>query len=162
MMIAYAANASAVKNGTANINKSDAWRGDSSLRYMTLDSDGLGIQMDADHNIDESEMTEFSQVISALEAGGRLHRYSKEVYKTLGSLAVLASKDEIDTAVRYINAKLRLKAREEAKAAGKPITDDRPIPIDRIRSELYDIVGRTIINNYKERGDKVDLAKPII
>jgi hypothetical protein len=77
MMIAYAANASAVKNGTANLNSKQAWKGDTKLRYMTLDTDGLGVQMDADHNIDESEMTEFSQVISALEAGGRLHRQSK-------------------------------------------------------------------------------------
>jgi hypothetical protein len=91
MMIAYAANKSAVKNGIANINSSDAWLGNKTLRYMELDTDGLGIQMDADHEIDESEMTEFSQVISALEAGGRLHNMSKQVYRTLGELAMRAS-----------------------------------------------------------------------
>jgi hypothetical protein len=44
---------------------------------MEIDSDGLGIQMDADHEIDEAEMTEFSQVVAALEAGGRLHNSAK-------------------------------------------------------------------------------------
>ena len=40
--------------------------------------------MDADHEADEAEMTEFSQVISALDAGGRLHDYVKGIYQALG------------------------------------------------------------------------------
>lgn len=144
MMIAYAANKSAVKNGIANINSSDAWLGNTTLRYMKLDSDGLGIQMDADHEIDEAEMTEFSQVISALEAGGRLHHMSKQVYRTLGELAVKASQTEIKTATRYI----------QAKNAG--------LSPDKIKSELYDILGRTLINNYKQNENRTDLAAPII
>lgn len=144
MMIAYAANKSAVKNGIANINSSEAWLGNTALRYMEIDSDGLGIQMDADHEIDESEMTEFSQVISALEAGGRLHHMSKQVYRTLGELAVKASQAEIDTTVRYI----------KAKNAG--------LPTDKIRSELYDILGRALINNYKQDENRTDLAAPVI
>ena len=43
MLIAYAANKSAVKNGIANLNSSEAWKGNMKLRYMTLDTDGLGI-----------------------------------------------------------------------------------------------------------------------
>ena len=144
MMIAYAANKSAVKNGIANINGSEAWLGNTALRYMEIDTDGLGIQMDADHEIDESEMTEFSQVISALEAGGRLHHMSKQVYRTLGELAVKASQAEIDTAVRYIKAK------------------NSGLPTDKIRSELYDILGRALINNYKQDENRTDLAAPII
>lgn len=144
MMIAYAANKSAVKNGIANINSSEAWLGNTALRYMEIDTDGLGIQMDADHEIDESEMTEFSQVISALEAGGRLHHMAKQVYRTLGELAVRASEAEIDTAIKYI----------KTKNAG--------LSTDRIRSELYDILGRALINNYKQQEDRTDLAAPII
>lgn len=144
MMIAYAANKSAVKNGIANINSSDAWLGNTTLRYMEIDTDGLGIQMDADHEIDESEMTEFSQVISALEAGGRLHHMSKQVYRTLGELAVRASQAEIDTAVKYIRAK------------------NTGLSTDKIKSELYDILGRALINNYKQDEDRTDLAAPII
>lgn len=144
MMIAYAANQSAVKNGTANVNSEEAWKGDTKLSYMELDTDGLGIQMDADHEIDEAEMTEFSQVISALEAGGRLHLEAKQVYRTLGQLAIKASQIEIQTVIDYI----------KAKNAG--------LSTSRISSELYDILGRTLINNYKQKEDRIDLAAPMI
>lgn len=150
MLIGYAANKTAVKNGISNLNSAEAWKGDTKLRYMTLDTDGLGIQMDADHEIDEAEMTEFSQVIAALEAGGRLHGEAKEVYKTLGQLAVLASKFEIDTATNYIYAKIS----KDKKYRG--------VTIDEIRSELYDIFARTIVNNYKQKEDRVDLTASII
>ena len=144
MMISYAANSSAVKNGAANINGEHAWLGKTKLRYMELDADGLGIQMDADHTIDESEMTEFSQVISALEAGGRLHNRTKQVYRALGMLAVKASQVEIDAISKYIYSK------------------NNNLSITAIMSELYDILGRCIINNYKQRDDRIELAAPII
>jgi hypothetical protein len=60
MMISYAANSSAVKVGASNVNSSEAWSNQDALTFMELDADGLGIQMDADHDIDEAEMTEFS------------------------------------------------------------------------------------------------------
>ena len=144
MMISYAANNSAVKNGAANINESDAWYGNSKLHYMTLDSDGLGIQMDADHSIEEAEMTEFSQVISALEAGGRLHHLSKQVYKDLGQLAVQASQLELDAVTKFLQK------------------SNNRTSIDQIMTDLYDVIGRTIINNYKMDPDKADLASEII
>lgn len=144
MMIAYAANKSAVKNGISNLNSEKAWEGNTPLRYMTLDSDGLGIQMDADHEIDEAEMTEFSQVISALEAGGRLHHLTRQVYKALGELAIRASNIEINATIEYIKAK------------------NSGLSTAQIRSELYDILGRSLINNYKQQEDRVDLAAPVI
>lgn len=144
MMIAYAANKSAVKNGIANLNSAEAWKGKTKLRYMVLDTDGLGIQMDADHEIDEAEMTEFSQVISALEAGGRLHHMSKQVYRTLGELAIRASQIEIETVIKYIRAK------------------NNGLSTDKIKSELYDILGRALINNYKQDENRTDLAAPVI
>ena len=47
--------------------------------------------MDADHDADEAEMTEFSQVISALDAGGRLHNYVTDIYRALGEMAIRES-----------------------------------------------------------------------
>lgn len=143
MMISYAANNSAVKNGASNINQNDAWYGDKKLSYMELDSDGLGIQMDADHEIDEAEMTEFSQVVSALEAGGRLHNSAKQVYKALGKIALVASQIEVDAVINYIK-----KSKESNR--------------DEILTDLYDIVGRTIINNFKKDPEKAELATEII
>jgi hypothetical protein len=60
MMISYVANSSAVKVGASNVNPSESWKNSDDLTYMELDADGLGIQMDADHDIEEAEMTEFT------------------------------------------------------------------------------------------------------
>jgi len=58
--IGYALNNTAVKNGAKNINSSTAWKDDSKLNYFEVDSSGLGMQMNADHDIVNSELTEFS------------------------------------------------------------------------------------------------------
>lgn len=145
MMISYAANNSAVKNGASNINQSSAWYGNDKLSYMEIDSDGLGIQMDADHEIDEAEMTEFSQVVAALEAGGRLHNSAKQVYKALGKIALIASQVEVKAVLDYIKK-----------------SNDSNVPTDQILSDLYDVVGRTMINNFKKDPDKAELASEII
>lgn len=145
MMISYAANNSAVKNGASNINQSNAWYGDTKLSYMEIDSDGLGIQMDADHEIDEAEMTEFSQVVAALEAGGRLHNSAKQVYKALGKIALIASQVEVKAVIDYIKK-----------------SNDSNVSTDQILTDLYDVVGRTMINNFKKDPDKAELASEII
>ena len=144
MQINYVANHTAVKNGATNINPSSSWTDSSNLRYMTLDTDGLGIQMDADHTIDEAELTEFSQVIAALEAGGRLHDRTKLVYKSLGQLSVLVSKLEIDAVTKYIQAQ------------------NSNLSTTLIRSELYDLLGRVLIENYKPKPNYMDLAGSIV
>jgi len=109
---------------------------------MTITSDGLGVQMDADHEADESLLTEFSQVISALDAGGRLHSVAKQVYKDLGAVALQASSLEVDALQSFVD-NLEEKGKEEAI------------------SELYDIIGRTIINNFKQN-NQASLADEII
>ena len=132
MMIGYLTNNSGMKNGAANRNSVDRWYDgdetyeewlqknnlvdspdsfakyekyldDSQLTYMEMDSDGLGVQMDADHDVEElATMTEFSQVIASLESGGYLHKYAKQVYQDLGKVAVIASNIEIDSAIKFL------------------------------------------------------------
>lgn len=144
--IAYAANNSSIKNGASNINQASSWtkpwEEEKQLNYMTITSDGLGVQMDADHEADESLLTEFSQVISALDAGGRLHSVAKQVYKDLGAVALQASALEVDALQSFVD-NLITKGKEEAV------------------SELYDIIGRTIINNFKQN-NQASLADEII
>lgn len=144
LMISYAANNTAVKNGAANINQSSAWRDDSDLTYMEVDTDGLGIQMDPDHEIDEAEMTEFSQVISALEAGGRLHDLAVMVYNDLSKLAVQTSSIEMEALENYLNGIAKGDPEEMAK------------------SDLYDIVVSTIVKNYSRERDKGNIALDVI
>ena len=134
-MIAYASNNSAVKNGVSNINQASAWTDDSELTYMLLDTDGLGIQLDPDHDIEEAHMTEFSQVIAALEAGGRLHEIADLTYQDLGRVALTTAKVELD-ALKHLTT-------------------------DRSKSELYDVIGRTIINNIKNNRT-ADLSQEIL
>jgi len=66
-----------------------------------MDTRYYGIQMDADHEADEAEMTEFSQVISALDAGGRLHGYVGSIYKALGQIALAEAKIEMEAIEAY-------------------------------------------------------------
>lgn len=143
MMIGYLANNSAVKNGAANRNLVQRWYDEKPLSYMTLNTDGLGIQMDADHDVEElATMTEFSQVIAALESGGDLHKFSKQVYNDLGKVALVASGIEIDTVTKYL-------AGEDSN-------------YDEVKSQLYDIVTKTLINSLKSRDDSANLTDEII
>ena len=135
-MIDVLANNSAVKNGAGNMNPTSSFYDDTEFSYIEIGTNGYGIQMDADHTADEGHMTEFSQVISSLDAGGRLHGYVSQIYETLGKLAVDLSQIEIDS-------------------------------IDAFRqtgnlSQVYDIVGRTIMNNLSKNRGQAGLANAII
>ena len=143
MMIGYLTNNSGMKNGASNRNSVKRWFDDEDLLYMEMDSDGLGVQMDADHDVEEAAtMTEFSQVIASLEAGGYLHKYAKQVYQDLGKVAAVASKIEIDTVTKFL-------AGEESN-------------YDEVKSDLYDILGKTLLNGVKTREDQASLTDEIL
>ncbi len=143
MMIGYLTNNSGMKNGAANRNSVNRWFDEESLTYMEMDTDGLGIQMDADHDVEEAAtMTEFSQVIAALEAGGHLHKYAKQVYSDLGRVAAVASKMEIDAVTKFLSG------------------EDRNY--DWVKNQLYDVLGRTLLNGIKSRDDSASLTDTIL
>lgn len=137
MLIDMVANNSAVKNGAGNVNQYSAYYDDSNLSYMEIGTSQYGIQMDADHTADEGKMTEFSQVISSLDAGGRLHGYVAQIYDALGQVATQLSQIELDAVKSFRNGE------------GK--------------SKMYDIIVRTIVNNLSNssRGE-AGLAESII
>lgn len=139
-VISYAANNSSIKNGAANRNSNKVfttpYSGEGELQYMTVTTEGHGVQMDADHTSDEAQMTEFSQVISSLDAGGRLHGYVKQIYNVLGQVALE-------------QAQIEVSALEDFKKSGNI-------------SAVYDIVGRTIINNASGKRGQAGLADSII
>ena len=142
--IDYAANNTSIKTGAANINQSSAWLDpDEKLQYMDINYDGIGIQMDADHEADEAELTEFSQVISSLDAGGKVHDIAKSVYNNLASVARQTSITEFEALHAFIRL---LKERGVKKEAV---------------SQLYDIVARTIINNLDVK-NKANLSDEIM
>lgn len=128
--IGYALNNSAVKNGAKNINKSSAWSDDSELNYFEVDSEGLGMQMNADHDIIDSELTEFSQVITATSAYGYTYDNSNEIFISLGMAAFQASDKALRAVEDFIN-----------------ISFDDDESKQQALSDLYDAVGRIIMTN---------------
>ena len=135
-VISYLANNSAVKRGARNINQNTSWGDATPLHYMTLKSYGLGVQMDPDHEKDDAEITQFSQVITALEAGGRLHEQAGEVYRSLGTVAYQFCKTELDAITDGVISENKL-------------------------SQLYEILGKTVIDNYSKQNDG-ELGQTII
>ena len=135
-MIHVLANNSAVKNGVGNINPTSSWYDDTEFSYMTIGSDTYGIQQDSDHTADEAHMTEFSQVISSLDAGGYLHDYVTQIYQQLGQTALDLSKVELEAVAQF---------RESGDM-----------------SAIYDVIGRTIMANIKSGSGEIGLAEAII
>lgn len=140
-MIATLVNNSAVKEGAGNINPASVWTADDNipLMYATVGTDQYGLQQDSDHPADEAQMTLFTQVISALDLGGQNQDFVHEIYKVLGEITLNASRVELDAMEKYL------------KSQGKD------------KNALYDIVGKTIINNFTDYKDsKYGLSSAII
>ncbi len=124
--IGYALNNTAVKNGAQNINQSSAWYDDKDLSYFEVDSDGLGMQMNADHDIIDSELTEFSQVITATSAYGFTYDNTDEIFQGLGRASLATTKkmsEAVDTFIQNF---------EDPKQA---------------QSDLYDAIGRIVMKS---------------
>lgn len=125
--IGYALNNTSVKNGAKNINKANAWYDDTELNYFEVPSAGLGMQMNADHDIINSELTEFSQVITATAAYGYTYDNTNEIFYGL-SRASLSSTQQIRKAIsKFLNENF-----------------DNP---KQARSDLYDSIGRIIMTS---------------
>lgn len=124
--IGYALNNTAVKNGAQNINQYSAWYDNEDLSYFEVDSDGLGMQMNADHDIIDSELTEFSQVITATSAYGFTYDNTDEIFQGLGRASLATTKkmsEAVDTFIQNF---------EDPKQA---------------QSDLYDSIGRIVMKS---------------
>ena len=142
LFIGVAANPSAMKTGVTNVNRVESWTDDSKLNYMEFESDGFGIQQDSDHEADEAELTEPSQVMTALDQGGWLHPFAKQIYLSLGKTTLSASHVELETIADYLTKQKN----------GDP----------NAINNLYDLVGRIIINNLDSKDSNKDLSQEII
>ena len=91
--ISYAVNKSAIKSGAANINSSDVYYNDDELDTMEMSTEFGGLQMDAEHELDDSEVTEMSQMISALMEKGWSYDLVNRIYNDIGSVVLEALKN---------------------------------------------------------------------
>lgn len=86
-MIGILAQKSAVKNGATNINSSKQIELENpTLMYSTINSNFIGIQLDANHISDESVVNEISQVMSALAENQATPELYSELYRAVGQI----------------------------------------------------------------------------
>lgn len=163
--IGYALNNTAVKNGAKNVNPAEAWKGDTELTYFEVDSDGLGMQMNADHDIVDSELTEFSQVIAATAAYGYTYGNCNEIFKGLAKTALQASKQVIDATNRFLQDLGPQAQSDLYDAIGRIVLVERSIK-DResLTGMIMEAVSRVFNKNknHKEDVNKIPFSDPNI
>lgn len=137
--IGYVFNNSAVKNGAKNINSSDAWLDNNPLNTFQVNIQGLGIQLNADHDVVDSELTEFSQVVAACAAYGKDFKSVNEIYYGLAESAFQASEQELTNIQRYFK--------------------DYAVDPSKAKYQLYKIVGKLIVQS-KSNSD-MDLTEKL-
>lgn len=91
--IAYAVNKSAIKVGAGNVNSVNRWTDNSTLTTISMSTAFGGVQMNADHEVDDAEVTEMTQMLSSLIENGNSLGFVKEIYQDIGSLVVEALSD---------------------------------------------------------------------
>ena len=146
LMIGYAANITAVKRGQFNVNSAEAWENpDYELQYIELDNRGLGVQQDPDHEADEAEVAEMTQVIASLDVGGEMHDIAKYAFQDLGKLIAHGFENEDGLIKRLL---------ELAKEKGQDTN------LKTIQSQFYDLLAREFIVSFKSH-NTFDLSTSI-
>lgn len=141
--IGYLCNNSAMKQGVENINSTDRWYNEEKLNWTELDSDGLGVQMDADHDVNiDAVMKEFSQVVTALTAGGNYHGNVRQIYKVLQVISDKSSSLE--------------------KKAINDLLKDLTSNNSQARSDAYDMLVRVLSDSLDSSNNNNGLADDII
>jgi hypothetical protein len=88
-MVAYAATEGAVKQGASNVNDIDVYTDESyELSTMILTALDLGVQLDAEHDVENTVISLMTQVINALSARGYSLESGNDVYEALKTLTM--------------------------------------------------------------------------
>ena len=130
--IGYLVNKSAIKVGAGNVNSSDSWKQNNSDPFTTIRMRTKygGVQMDADHELDLAQVTEMTQMISALIEDGHYKDIVESIYKDIGGV-VASHVAKLNDAVKQV------------LETGSPES----------RLELYKIVAESWIGAF-EKGNK--------
>ena len=83
--IAYLSNKSGMKTGIKNLNPVSVLSNDDDLMYFTEKVKYGGLQMNADHTLEESESTEPTQMIAHVGQDGTSHELVRNVYSLLAN-----------------------------------------------------------------------------
>ena len=108
-----------------------------------MDTKGLGVQMDAEHEVADSELTEMTQVLSALTANGYYQKNVEGIFNGLSNIIDNTAGQEIAAVSNYLS-----------KTSGEPESV--------LKNKLYDVIGRLLIDNIKANPNNLDLSETII
>lgn len=81
--IYYNSGASGMKTGRTCVNPKSSWNDDEPLMYFEASTEFGGVQMDADHDIAETESTEPTQLIIHIGQDGTMYDEVREIYEWL-------------------------------------------------------------------------------
>ena len=118
MDIHYVVTEGAIKQGAANINRAnifddDTFDDDTQLNFMRIKLYQAGIQLDKEHNADESELSLITQVISACASRGYTLEYTMNLYNSLTILSRLGTKSITDAVSKYVKFNDKKTLKEE-------------------------------------------------
>lgn len=85
-MISYLVNKTAIKVGAGNINAEAKWENDEAFDSFKMSTEFGGIQMNAEHELDDTEVTEMTQMLSALVENGYSLNIVNQIYSDIGQI----------------------------------------------------------------------------
>lgn len=130
--IAYAVNKSAMKVGVRNLNDVKVWTNDDPLDYFNMSTKHIGLQMNAEHELEFAEVTEMTQMISALAENWYAGAIVQQIYKDIGAV--------VEESLASIGTKIR--------------TND----IDGLRIQF----GKALIESFDKKEDTIGLAQAFL
>ena len=99
--VGYLVNKSAIKVGSGNVNSSNRWNNNEAFDTIDMKSKYGGVQMDADHELDLAQVTEMTQMISALIEDGHYKDLAENIYRDIGGV-VASHIAKLDSAVKQV------------------------------------------------------------
>lgn len=132
-IIAYAVNKSAFKVGYGNVNAKESWfNPNAKLKTIWMSTRHIGLQMNAEHDLLDAEVTEMTQMISALAENWYSGEIVKQIYKDIGAV--------VDESLRKINAEIQAN------------------DMDALRIRL----GKALIDAFKTKEETIGLAQAFL
>lgn len=142
-LIHILSNVSALKAGATNINSSARWQDSKPLLYSSYDNRFMGPQLDASHGIDNSEIKEVTQLVSALAQGGFTSEVAQEAYEDIANVIKTSAQP-------YLNS---MKA--DDKKLYYYLTDKF---IETINNAKGESIAKTLIHSIKEDGINIPFS----
>ena len=121
-----------MKVGVRNLNSKEVWFNNDKLDYFTMSTRHIGLQMNAEHELEFAEVTEMTQMISALAENWYAGELVEQIYKDIGKV--------VEESLASIKVKID--------------SDDR----DGLRIQF----GKALIESFDRKEDTIGLAQAFL